>query len=1084
MNRTFAGNVVMRSVWHCLLMAGVVASSCAGFAQSGSMTLVSGLNTSNDPAPTTAPDPTIAVGTLQYCELVNSGYQCWWKSGANANQPVNFFGNTSPKYSLAPWSQNADNNGNTSHCPIGNSPNTQLIHDNVYNLWIMQRRTHVSGGHDYLCVAISNLEDVSKANFGWFGFEFDLDTVIPTNAQGDFYYPDYPQAGLWQSSTTTTAPYTAAKDQAMWLTYDLQDVDNSYNINAVLACAVDLAGLRASTSSPWVNNSKTPACVVTHPLTVFNRRRSYVPANNSDTTPPLPADGEMFTYMIEPAHDGHTYLTQTTHTQGVEQWTIDWTAATPTPVMVNSWDLPSTLSGGDQVACFVPASYYNTVCIPQPTSTTTGVYLDSIGDRMQQFFHYTSNGGLGSTWTSAHAIQITPGATTSQTEADWRVLQWNTATPAAIVVGADYQIKDPNDASAYVFMPSVARDKVGNLQGIVGVSGSKSAEHPGLESVYYLPGSSTLGSYGYIANPAADGDAQDVGDFHWGDWFGAVLDPSDSCTVWVVGEYLPSNRTAGPYWSTEIASLPPAPGCGNVATLSSTSLTFASQEIGTTSPLQILKLTNGQATAVSISSIVASGDFAETDNCGSTLAGNASCTIHVTFTPTALGTRTGKLTVTDNAANSPQTAGLTGTAIAQAVLLNPSSLTFPNTAVGSASPYESISVTNAGGSVLNISSVAATGNYSEADTCSGSSLQPSGSCTIRVTFSPTTVGAIAGAITLTDSAGSSPQTMGVTGSGILPVTLSSSLLSFGNVNVGSTSASHTMTVTNNTGSTVSLSLVASGLFAVAGNGSSPCGASLAAGKSCTAGVTFSPTVNGTTRGAVTVTTNAGFSPLVESLSGVGANGTTGPLTLSPVNVVFTNAVVGASTVTKTVTVTNSSSSSVTISALSVTGNYSLVTTKTPCTGAVLAAGGKCTLGVTFTPTIAGTLYGSILITDNGSIAKQVESLSSTAVWPVSLSPTSLTFAAQTAGTTSAAQVVTLTNNQSKALTLSSIAASGDFVVTSAGTSPCVTSVAALGQCTIGVEFHPTQTGSISGALSVSHSASNTPLEIGLTGTGQ
>src|SRR5256885_6477235 len=38
----------------------------------------------------------------------------------------------------------------------------------------------------------------SQANFGWFGFEFDLDTVIPTNPQGHYYYADYPQAGLWQ----------------------------------------------------------------------------------------------------------------------------------------------------------------------------------------------------------------------------------------------------------------------------------------------------------------------------------------------------------------------------------------------------------------------------------------------------------------------------------------------------------------------------------------------------------------------------------------------------------------------------------------------------------------------------------------------------------------------------------------------------------------------------------------------------------------------------------------------------------------------------------------------------------------------
>ena len=1066
------------------MLAGMVASACTGLAQSGTMTVVQGLTSNTAPNPTTAPDPTIAVGKLQYCELVNSGYQCWWKSGANANQPVNFLGSTAPKSATGPWSQNSNNRGNTNHCPAGNSPNAQLIHDNVYNLWIMQRRTHTaSPGHDYMCVAISNLEDVSQGTFGWFAFEFDLDTVIPTNAQGHFYYPDYPQAGLWQTSTSSVAPYVAAKDQALWITYDLQDVDNSFNINGVLACAVDTAGLRTSTSNPWVNNSKTPACVVTHPLAAFNRRRSYVPANNSDTTPPLPLDGEMFTYMIEPAHDGHTFLTQTTHTQGVEQWTIDWTSATPTPVLLNTWDLPSTQSAGDQLACFTPGNYYNTVCIPQPTTSTSGVSLDSIGDRMQQFFHYTANGGLGGQWTSVHAIQITPSTTLGQTEADIRILQWNTASTPAIVVGADYPIKDPNDASAYVFLPSVARDKVGNIQGIVGVSGSKAAEHPGLESVYYLPGPATLGSYGYIANPASNGDAQDAGDFHWGDWSGAVLDPSDSCTVWVVGEYLQANRTSAPFWATQIAALPPAPGCGSSASLSSTSLTFANQQVGTTSPAQTLKLTNGESVTLNIASILASGDFAETDNCGSTLAANTSCTIRVTFTPSANGTRTGKLTVNDDAANSPQTASLSGTGIPQAVLLNPTSLTFSNTAVGSSSASEPITLTNAGGAALNITSVSVTGGYTETDNCAGTAVAASGSCTIRVTFSPTTVGSVAGALTITDSAGSSPQVIGLSGIAVTPVTVSPALLSFGNVNVGSTSAARTMTVTNNTGSAVSLALTASGEYTVSGSGSSPCGATLGAAKQCTAAVKFSPLVNGTTRGAVTVTTNTAFSPLVESLSGVGVNGTVGPLTLTPINLVFSNAIAGTTTAAKTVTVTNSSAGAVNITGITVSGQYGLVTTKTPC-GGNLAAGAKCTLSVTFSPTVAGTVYGSIQITDNASIGTQVASLSSTSIWPVSVSPTSLIFAAQALGTTSTAQIVTLTNNRATALTLGGITVSGDYVVTAAGTSPCGSSVAASSQCTIGVEFSPSQAGTILGALNISYSAANSPVGVGLSGTGQ
>jgi GMP synthase-like glutamine amidotransferase len=134
--------------------------------------------------------------------------------------------------------------------------------------------------------------------------------------------------------------------------------------------------------------------------------------------------------------------------------------------------------------------------------------------------------------------------------------------------------------------------------------------------------------------------------------------------------------------------------------------------------------------------------------------------------------------------------------------------------------------------------------------------------------------------------------------------------------------------------------------------------------------------------------------------------------------------------------------------------------------------------------VAGTVYGSVLITDNAAIGKQVVSLSSTSVWPVVVAPASLNFGTQAVGTTSASQIVTLTNNQATALTLTSVTASGDYVVTTAGSSPCGNSVAALGQCTIGVQFSPSQAGTVAGALSVSHSASNSPLAVGLVGIGQ
>jgi phospholipase C len=98
--------------------------------------------------------------------------------------------------------------------------------------------------------------------------------------------------------------------------------------------------------------------------------------------------------------------------------------------------------------------------------------------------------------------------------------------------------------------------------------------------------------------------------------------------------------------------------------LTPTSLTFDPQLITTTSPAQKITLKNNQTVTLTISSIVTSSGFAPTSTCPispATLAAGATCTISVTFTPASLGTINGTLSVSDNAAGSPQTASLTGT---------------------------------------------------------------------------------------------------------------------------------------------------------------------------------------------------------------------------------------------------------------------------------------------------------------------------------------------------------------------------------------------------------------------------------------
>jgi hypothetical protein len=119
--------------------------------------------------------------------------------------------------------------------------------------------------------------------------------------------------------------------------------------------------------------------------------------------------------------------------------------------------------------------------------------------------------------------------------------------------------------------------------------------------------------------------------------------------------------------------------------LSANSLTFGNQTVGTTSSAQSVTLTNTSSAMVNVTSIAVSGDYAETNNCGGSVSGGASCTISATFAPKTTGTLTGSISVTDNATGSPQTMALTGAGMAAgqcggvSTTCGPSSYTAPST---------------------------------------------------------------------------------------------------------------------------------------------------------------------------------------------------------------------------------------------------------------------------------------------------------------------------------------------------------------------------------------------------------------------
>jgi hypothetical protein len=205
-------------------------------------------------------------------------------------------------------------------------------------------------------------------------------------------------------------------------------------------------------------------------------------------------------------------------------------------------------------------------------------------------------------------------------------------------------------------------------------------------------------------------------------------------------------------------------GTAPAATFSPNALAFEPQLTGTTSLPLSVQISNSGTGSLTITSLQTSGDFAQSNACGSPVISGTNCIVQVTFTPTALGNRTGVLTITDNAAGSPHIVALSGQGTSQQASANPTSLTFVSQPVGVSSTGALVTLHNGGTTALAISSIAATGDFAQTNNC-GASLAGGTDCQITVTFTPTATGDRTGAITITDSSSGSPQTVTLSGMG-------------------------------------------------------------------------------------------------------------------------------------------------------------------------------------------------------------------------------------------------------------------------------------------------------------------------------
>jgi len=455
-----------------------------------------------------------------------------------------------------------------------------------------------------------------------------------------------------------------------------------------------------------------------------------------------------------------------------------------------------------------------------------------------------------------------------------------------------------------------------------------------------------------VANPT--GSAASVssisvsGPFAQTNTCGSSIAAGGSCTVNVTF----SPTTAGSATGTLTVN---AGGVTNTVALSGTgtapgpvlnanpgSLSFPATVQGSTSAAQTVTLTNSGTAAATVSGVSVSGPFAQTNTCSSIAVG-ASCTVSVTFKPTAGGSATGSLTVTSNANNSPLTVGLSGSGIGsttdialQATLTGSSSASgypatnandnntssywesqdgaaWPQTLTAkwsAAQPLASVTLTlppsTAWAARTETLSVLGSNNGSSWSTLvnsAGYTFDPATGNTVSITLPANSTYQYL-ELSFTGNTGWSaaqisefevfPAVGGAGGSGSATLTASPSSLSFGNVNTGTTSAAKSVTITNTGSAAASISSISAGSPFAQTN---TCGSSLAAGASCTANVTFAPTGSGSISSNLTVSSNATNSTLTVALSGTGVSSNTNLALNRPVTVSsYTQTYVGANAV--------------------------------------------------------------------------------------------------------------------------------------------------------------------------------------------
>ena len=514
------------------------------------------------------------------------------------------------------------------------------------------------------------------------------------------------------------------------------------------------------------------------------------------------------------------------------------------------------------------------------------------------------------------------------------------------------------------------------------------------------------------------------------------------------------------------------------------SLAFGSQDVGTASAVQTLTLSNPSSSAVTITSVAASGDFAMLSNCPASLPKGTSCTIDVKFAPTAAGPRNGAVSVVADVTYSAPLSGTGTLPPAPGIGVVPTSLVFANRTLGTTSPVQKVTVTNTGTAPLAISGITTSGDFGSVSACPAV-LAVGVSCDISVKFTPLVTGPRTGSLVIVTNAAGSPTTVALSGIGVDitvgTLDISPTAIDFLTQPVNVASGPAVVTVTNVGTATVHIvDLTLSGDFSLTDppGGSTPCGGPLAANASCVFAVVFTPSAAGVREGSMTIHSDGSNPAATVLLGGFGEQGAAQRALRLPSTLTFAPQPFGTRSDAQAITVTNASAGLVSVSDIVATGDFGLVE---DCS--TIPAGGSCTLLVTFLPTARGDRSGTLTVRIASESQPYLVALGGLGVAnPVpilSVTPTFVAYGNTFVGSVSDPASIVLTNVGEAELRLDAITAPGDFILE----SHCGTTLAAGASCGLDVRFFPRMLDSRGGSLEIRSNAAGSPHFVALSGTG-